>query len=486
MTTAAEHAAASQVDRAAAETAAAASGAAAAASTRSAPFALLAPLVLAVAWGCGGDGGAVGGSGADVGAPGAARSPGVQAAVQLANPAAPGSGQPFLEPAGDGVWMSWTEPSPTGHRVAAAFHHGGGDGWGPVRTVAEGDAFFVNWADFPSVRVFGDRLFAHWLWRGGQGTYDYGVRVAWSDDDGATWSPALTPHDDGTPTEHGFVSFFPRGDEVWAAWLDGRQMVEPGGPMSLRARRVGLAAPTTPPAAGGAPANGQAPAADPPPARAAHALGPETIVDAMTCECCQTDAAVANGVPVVVYRDRAPGEIRDIHVSRLVDGAWTPSRAVHDDGWFFGGCPVNGPAMAARGASVAVAWFTAPDNEPRVHVAFSSDGGATFGPPTRLDDGGALGRVDVVLLGDGSALATWLAQGGGATPGAAIVGRRIAPDGAMSAPLTLADSDAARASGFPRIARLGADRLMLAWTDPNGEGRVRTSAFDLALWPLRQ
>lgn len=429
-------------------------------------------VALLAAWGCTGDAGGMPGAG---GAPSTRGPPGAPAAVVLDNPAAPGSGQPFLEPVDGGVWMSWTEPGPAGHRVALSFHDANEGRWGPARTIAEGDGFFVNWADFPSVRVFGDRLFAHWLWRGGQGTYDYGVRIAWSDDAGSTWSRPMTPHEDGTPTEHGFVSFFPHGDEVWAAWLDGRQMVERWAPMSLRARMV---------ARSGAPAAVAKAAVDGAGVAEAAVPGPETVVDAMTCECCQTAAAVADGVPVIAYRNRAEGEIRDIHVSRLMDGAWTPGESVHDDGWVFGGCPVNGPAMAAQGANVAVAWFTAPDNQPRVNVAFSSDGAASFGPPARLDPGQALGRVDVALLDDGSALVTWLAQGAVGGDAAAIVSRRVAEDGAVSDPVTLANTDAARASGFPRIARLGADRLMLAWTDPNGDGRVRTSAFDLALWRL--
>ena len=356
--------------------------------------------------------------------------------------------------------MSWTEPAPGGHRVAVSYFDGA---WSPPGTIVEGDAFFVNWADFPSVRVFGDRLYAHWLWRGGQGTYDYGVRLAWSDDRGATWSEPWTPHEDGTPTEHGFVSFFGGGDGVWAAWLDGRAMVEDGGTMSLRARR--LPGP-------GSPGSGAAGGAPP---------GPETVVDGMTCECCQTDAAVVDGVPVVVYRDRAEGEIRDIHVSRLEESGWAAGGAVHDDGWVFGGCPVNGPAMAARGADVAVAWFTAPDNRSQVKVAFSGDGAVTFGPPVRLDGGRPIGRVDVVMLDDGSALVTWLEAGDGGT---AIVSRRVARDGAPGETVTLAATDAARASGFPRMARLGADRVMLAWTDPAGEGRIRAAIFDLALWNM--
>ena len=375
-------------------------------------------------------------------------------------PAALGSGQPFLATDGEGVWMSWTEPASSGHRVAVSFFDGE---WSPPATVAEGDGFFVNWADFPSVNVFGDRLVAHWLWRGGQGTYDYGVRIAWSDDDGATWSEPWTPHEDGTPTEHGFVSVFGTEEGVWAAWLDGRAMVEPAGPMSVRARTLPLPGPAGPVMA-----------------------GPETVVDGRSCECCQTDAVVAGGIPVVAFRDRAEGEVRDIHVSRWVAAQgeaprWTASAPVHEDGWVIGGCPVNGPSMAARGDDVAVAWFTAPNGEVQVNVAFSGDAAASFGPPRRVDAGEPLGRVDVALLDDGSALVTWLERGG---EGAAIMSRRVAPGGARGELRRLADTDAVRASGFPRIARFDRDRVMLAWTDAGGEGRVRVAVFGLDDWEI--
>ena len=58
---------------------------------------------------------------------------------------------------------------------------------------------------------------------------------------------------------------------------------------------------------------------------------------------------------------------------------------------------------------VAVAWFTAPD-QPRVRLAFSADGGRTFGPPLEVASGKVVGRVDVVLLQDGRAVVSWLAE----------------------------------------------------------------------------
>ena len=417
-------------------------------------------------------------------------SPGAGAAREAPPPAAPGSGQPFLASDADGgVWMSWTEPASGGaHRVAAAYFDGAAGQWGAPVAIAQGSDFFVNWADFPSIHAFDELLVAHWLQRGGGGgTYDYGVRLAWSQDGGATWSAPWTPHGDDTPTEHGFVSVFeaPGGTDalggpraagqgaagagqgaagagrVWAAWLDGRAMVEPGGPMSLRARALPIGD-------GRVPAPGAGP-------------GPEELLDDRACECCQTDAVVVGGVPVVVFRDRGEGELRNIHVVRRLPRGWTESVPVHDDGWVVGGCPVNGPAMAERDGRVVVAWFTAPKGEARVNAAFSLDGGAAFGPAFRIDEGLPVGRVDVAALDDGSALVTWLERG--QDGGAVVASRRVAPDGALGAARTLAASSEERASGFPRIARLGTDRLMLAWTAVAGDrSQVRAAVFDLDGW----
>lgn len=397
-------------------------------------------------------------------------------------PAVPGSGQPFLASAASGVWMSWTEPAPDGgHRVAAAYFDGGESRWGAPVTIAQGRDFFVNWADFPSVRLFGELLVAHWLQRGGGGgTYDYGVRLAWSRDKGATWSEPWTPHEDDTPTEHGFATVFHAearagdGGRVWAAWLDGRAMTAPGGAMALRAR-------TLPAPVGGASAKNSLPFGSAGVPGPVARPGSEELLDARTCECCQTGAVVVDGVPVVAYRDRGRDELRNVHVVRRLPDGWTASRPVHDDGWVVGGCPVNGPAVAARDGRVVVAWFTAPKGEARVNVAFSADGAATFEPPLRVDGGLPSGRTDVVMLDDGSALVAWLERQEGG--GAVVASRRVAPNGASGALRTLAASSEGRASGFPRIARLGTDRLVLAWTDVADEhSQVRVDVFDLDAW----
>jgi hypothetical protein len=367
--------------------------------------------------------------------------PGVTA---LSSPAAVGSAEPNLSAGEDGIVLTWLEPvEDEGWALRLASFRDGA--WGETRTIVTSGDQFVNWADFPSaVRLSDGRLAAHWLQRGSEGGYDYGVRVMLSDDDGASWTEPWTPHEDGTPTEHGFVSLgaLPGGD-LGVLWLDGRRYVDTDlGPaseeMALRHRVL---------AANGVP-------------------GPEIVVDDRVCDCCQTAMAPTGEGWVAVYRDRTDDEVRDILAARLVDGAWSEGRPVHRDGWTIAACPVNGPAVDAVGDLVAVAWFTGAGEVPRVQLAFSEDGGHTFSEPVRIDAGDPVGRVAVVLEGSGDALVTWIER---TAEGAEIRMRRVAPGAEPAAALVVAATSAARGAGFPRLAALGDGELLVAWTDLSGE-----------------
>jgi len=367
----------------------------------------------------------------------------------LPSPAANGSSAPHLAltPAGD-VVMSWLEPAADG-RHALKYATLQRDGWSPARSLADGNDWFINWADFPSVTpITAIDWVAHWLVKQPGGTYSYDIALAISRDAGNTWNRPLKPHDDGTPTEHGFVTLFPWGAGFGAVWLDGRKTKpEPGG-MTLRYARVGFDG----------------------------TIGENGEIDELVCDCCATDVALAAAGPVATYRNRTTDEIRDIAVSRYAEGAWQPPVIVGNDQWRIPGCPVNGSTIAARGERVVVAWYTAPNRQRRVQLAWSDDGGRTFGSPVVIEEGSVSGNVDVELLADDLAVVSWTAKTEGG-PGEIRL-RRVPFRGEPGPVQLVAKSDVSRGSGFPQMI-LGRDGLVYAWTEPGEPSRVLTARSPL-------
>jgi hypothetical protein len=372
--------------------------------------------------------------------------------------ASPGSGEPNLHATSDGrVILTWLEPA-NADLVALRLAVREAGTWSEPQTVIESDRFFVNWADFPSLIALDDGSWlVHWLEKVPGSTYAYHVQLALSHDDGATWSGSFKPHRDDSPQEHGFVSMAPlEGGSAALVWLDGRAMGSAGhgaehdldrGEMSLRATSIT--------------SDGE--------------LGPDVLLDSRTCDCCQTGLVRTKAGLVAAYRDRSEEEIRNIAIVRNVQGAWTDPVHVADDDWYYPGCPVNGPQLSAQGDTVAVAWFTAPERQPAVNVAYSFDSGHSFGPPLRVDAGDPIGRVDIELLSSGSAVVSWIER---AADAARVNVRKVGPDGSLGAVYTVSETTGARSSGFPRLAVI-ADEVVVAWTAADAGGVVRTSALRL-------
>jgi len=377
------------------------------------------------------------------------------------SPAAGDSREPELNATQDGrIILSWIEKiGDKSYALRTATRDA--KGWTEVHTVAQGNNWFVNWADFPSVVALQDgTLAAHWLVKSASSTYAYDINLARSSDGGKTWSRPIVPHRDNTQTEHGFVSLIALPDgRLGAVWLDGRNMKD---------MKEG---------------DDHAPAAESMTLRFAAInsdgkLSDEAQLDERVCECCQTAAAMTSEGAIAVYRDRSASEVRDIYSVRQINGSWSAPQAVQADNWEITGCPVNGPSVAADDRRVVVAWFTGEGDQPHVKVSFSQDAGATFGQPIQVDDGETVGRVDSLLLPDGSALVCWLS---GNADGGAIKVRRVRADGTLGPAAVIAKTDISRSSGFPRMARLG-DEVHFAWTEFGKPSHVRTATVDVSLY----
>jgi hypothetical protein len=281
---------------------------------------------------------------------------------------------------------------------------------------------------------------AHILQKSAEGTYTYDVKIITSTDKGKSWSNLKILHDDAKHAEHGFVSLMPYEDQFFVSWLDGRNTVSGkgettvhheghNGPMSLRAAVVNKQGIKT----------------------------AEWELDNRVCDCCQTSAALTANGPVVIYRDRSEEEIRDISIIRFVNGKWTEPQTIFPDQWKITGCPVNGPRADALGNNLAIAWFSSPDTTAQVNIIFSDDGGASFNKPIRINEEKAIGRVDLVMLDEKSAMVSWM-------EGAVIKAMRVFKDGKKDPVVIIASSSESRSSGFPQMTKEG-NNLIFAWTN---------------------
>lgn len=346
------------------------------------------------------------------------------------------------------TWIERVDREDEGSRHRLLFARLGDQGWSDPVVVSEGDNFFANWADIPALVVAEDGTFyVHWLAKTATDTYAYSIFLARSTDGGTTWKPLGPLNDDDTATEHGFVTWVPEGSGVRAFWLDGREMVSEE-PMTLR----------TAPVVG-------------------DKVGDAEVLDTRVCECCSTDSAVTAQGPLVVFRDRSETEVRDIGIVRRTGEEWSRTNLVHSDNWWIEGCPVNGPETAAVGDDVAVAWFTAAGEGPQVRFALSSDAGATFDSPVQLDDGRPLGRVDVVADGAGGFVASWLEA---VEAEAEVRLRRLDADGRSGESIMAGQTSSARASGFPRLARID-DLLYVAWLEILDDGNFKLHLAEIPL-----
>ena len=380
--------------------------------------------------------------------------------TEIASPVGPGASSASVTTAPDGtVWLSWLEPAgAVGTALRCATLDPAAARWRGPRTIAAGRDLLANSSDMPSLAIEPDGcLTAVWpvsvgnsmspaAGSGGHHRHEKtsAARFSQSRDRGATWSPPAPLSRESSSNE--FVAVETLGDgRVLATWLDARGKSGERGVQQLFARVLG-------------------------------SKGPDVLVDASVCDCCQTTLTrFPDGSALLAYRGRTGDETRDIRVARFQDDQWERGRLLNPDGWQIAGCPVNGPQLASVGGRAGIAWFTAAHGEPRVLASVSPDAGARFLQPIRLDHGQPLGRVDTAMLADGSLLVTWLE--GGATPGLWLA--RIPPDFSPGQAVRLAALEPTRLRGFLRLALVKdydstPARLVVAFMGDDAVGALQT------------
>ena len=312
------------------------------------------------------------------------------------------------------------------------------EGWTNPLRLADGSDWFVNWADFPTHAISGDKVLSSYLKKSASGTYTYDVFLSLHKLSGEKVKEDFILNTDGFKAEHGFVSITSNNSEGFLiTWLDGRNTVENDEdgnhkPMTIRFAEI---------------------------TNDGNILN-ETELDSSVCDCCQTSMTYTNKGPLVVYRDRTEEEVRDIYVTRKIDKVWENPISVHDDGWVIYGCPVNGPKVVSSSNNIAVSWFTVSDGIPKVNLSFSESYGSSFGNPITINDFNAIGRVDTAFLNEKEVIVSYME---GDDDGTYLRIKKVAIDGTVSKPVTISKIDGGRGTGVPQLEVLE-DEIFIVWT----------------------
>ena len=388
------------------------------------------------------------------------------------------NGTPSLAVLGRTVAVVWTTTKDGAANVHAAMSIDGGATFSEPRRVndADGDASANN-EQPPRVVISGAKssprkITVFWSKRneGPQRARRDAIRIASSEDDARTFTPARFTHDAALSGARGWESLAvsPNG-EVHAVWLDGRD--------AERKIAEGIAH-------SGMPHKGQ------PPQDLYHGrVAPdgrviETVIATGVCFCCKTAVAVdARGTVYAAWRHIFPGSIRDIAIARSSDGGrrFDSLVRVSEDKWELNGCPEDGPALALDQAGVIhIAWATVVnDGEPQKALFYAtSTDGKTFSPRARLPVAvvATPGHPQLALASDGGAAIVWDEVVAGQRR---VSFTRVSRSGAF-APAQILSGD--ESASNPVIVRVDKG-LLVAWTSRSSATK---SAADPSVIKMRR
>ncbi len=188
------------------------------------------------------------------------------------------------------------------------------------------------------------------------------------------------------------------------------------------------------------------------------------------CPCCRTALASApGGVVYAAWRTVLPGNIREIVVARSSDrgATWSEPVRVQNDQWQVDACPHAGPALAVDSRQrLHVTWWSGKESAAGVFYARSDDGGKSFTHVTPLGTAEFSQPAHVQLaVGDSGVVAVAWDDGTLQTPRVAL---RISRDhGSHFAPARYVSAEG-HAASFPVLA-LNGKNLTVAWTSQSAD-----------------
>jgi hypothetical protein len=176
----------------------------------------------------------------------------------------------------------------------------------------------------------------------------------------------------------------------------------------------------------------------------------------------------------VSWRGVLDNNVRDIFVGTSSDQGvtWGTGKRVAEDNWVLNGCPHSGAAMSAIGKRLFLAWHTVRENQNKLYLSYSDDGGATFSG--RIDASQAV--VDpnhpfLLSMGDRVAMVFQGREAAGGGWGKIQAWYREFDAKGQLSPIERIGNVAGSVS-YPTLTVEQPGRLFVAWTEPREEEKV--------------
>jgi hypothetical protein len=302
------------------------------------------------------------------------------------------------------------------------------------------------------------------------------LRLIKSADGGKTWTPPVTVTDGAVFGSHSFHALHVAANgTVYVSWLGA-----PEQPVASKNSKATMSA--TPMVMASMPAGHDMHSASASWIARSTDGGatwqPRVRVDmGEACPCCRTGLATAkDGTLYMAWRHVFPGNVRDVVVARSSDqgATWSDPVRVNADDWQFDACPHAGPAIAVDSAgALHVTWWTGKEGNAGVFYTRSTDGAKTFSAPLAL--GAAQysrpAHGQIALASKNRVVGAW-DDGTKQIPQVVV---RVSRNGGTTFGTATPLSAAGRSATFPVVGVAG-DSIAVAWSEESAEAAKAEAA----------
>ena len=191
------------------------------------------------------------------------------------------------------------------------------------------------------------------------------------------------------------------------------------------------------------------------------------------CPCCSPALIADDDSNLhVAWRTTDAQNVRSMAIATSTDhgDTWSEAIPIPELGWKIKGCPHSGPTMAVHDGILHVAWYSEAHGSPRLYWSRQESDG-TFQPAMELSGDVVDANHPFLGTADGRLFATFQGRSPDASGSWPITGIYISEITGSGALTPVEVPTGSGSASYPQMSSLGASRMLVAWTEQEGDAR---------------